>query len=488
MRFSPTLFRRSYASAPQGPIDDPPAGEAGSEADSWLADVYGGGPDVNPELSGSAKFAVYDEMRLTDPTIKALLWIPTLSIRGAAWSLQPKDENEGLDVLIRDFCATNLGIGNELGWMDLSWPKLTEQALGMMAYGSMLEELVWADVRTWRDADGDEHLVRPLAKLSPRLPGTIAKLERNTDGSVKQVTQALPNTEPIAGDKVTYMVFEQRPGHWDGVSMLRPAWGSWRIKKSLLISSGIGWDRFAMGLPVVYHPDNEDGETRAKSIGRNLRSHERAYVHFPVPAGASWTESEWHLEIENAAATLADPTPLLKLLSDQESEAGLQNFMRQGLGQTGARATAETQRDPFYDAVEAIANDLRRERMRQVIRRLVDVNFGPDAAEDRCPVLTVGRIIPRDLTTIAQALSYLSSAGFTFTDRGALDDIREGLLGFPALPDDLAEQGITRERLTKILQGLGLDSETFAAIVNALPEDIGVARNRVPSEGEPLAA
>lgn len=475
--------------APTGPLNDPPSGEAGADADRLANDLMDGGPDVNPELSGHPKFEVYDEMRKTDPTVKSILWVPSLVIRGASWGLEPKS-SDPLDRLIRDMVADQLGLEGELGWLDLSWSKLTQQALEMMAWGAMLEELVWGDVRSWRDADGDEHLVRPLARLAPRLPSTIRRVERNPDGSIRQVEQTLPGTRPIPGSKLTHMIFEQEAGRWDGVSLLRPAWGAWKIKKALLVSAGIGWDRFALGLPVVWHPDNPDAEQRARQIGRSIRSHERAYVHFPVPASAGGRDqAEWGLEIMNAAATLGDPTPLIKMLSDQEAEAGLLNFMRQGLGETGARATAEAQANPFYLACEAVAQDLARERARQVIRPLVEVNFGKQAAEERCPLLTVSRIVPRDLTTIAQALGYLTAAGFTFTDRGAWDDVRD-LVGFGRLPEDeLGEQGIGRARLVEILQRLGLDSDTFARIVSALPDDVGVARNRdgrMPMEGEPL--
>lgn len=484
MKFAPTFFR-SNAAAPRGPIREPERGEAGADSEVWLRDLAGGGPDVNPELTGPAKFAVYDEMRKTDPTIKSILWIPKLTISGAGWALRPRDENEALDLLITDFVAWNLGLNGNHGRIDLSWINLTQQALDEMTWGAMIEELVWGEVETWRDGDGDPHLVRPLARLAPRLPATIDRFERNPDGSIKQVTQLLPGTTPMRGDKVTHMVFENEPGRWDGVSLLRPAWGSWRIKKALLISAGIGWDRFALGLPVVWHPDDPASEELARKIGRNIRSHERAYVHFPVQPGTPRAEAEWGLEIMNAASTLADPSPLIKLLSDQEAEAGLANFMRLGLGETGARATADAQANPFYLACEAIAADLARERTRQVVRRIVEVNFGSDTAADRCPRLAVSRIIPRDITTIAQALGYLSTAGFAFNDRGVNDDLRE-LFHFPKLPNDLEAQGISRAKLESILQGLGLDSQTFAKIVQALPEDIGLSRNSVPQEGGPL--
>lgn len=476
---------RDYMDAPVGDLTGPDRGEAGADSESWMTDILGGGPDVNPELTGPAKFLQYDEMRKTDASVKSLLWFPGLSVRSAAWSLDPKDKADPLDRLIADFCAQNLGLEGYDGWMTQSWDKQTDQALTMLAFGPCIEELIWEDVTTWYDADGDPHLTRPLGRLALRPASSIDKVERNPNGTIRRVVQNLVGAKPIKGDKLSYMVFEEEAGRWEGVSMLRPAWGPWRLKRALMIAAGIGWDRFSMGLPVVHHPDTAEGEARAKSIGRSIRGHQRAYVRFPVPQGMTKDESEWALEIVNGAQTLADPTPLLKWFCDQIAEAGLQQFTRQGMGETGARATAEVQVDPFFLAVQAIANTIRRERSRQVIRELVRVNFGEDAAQNRMPVLSVSKIQARNVQVISNAISVLGAVGFSFTDREAQDDIRE-LLGLTKLPDDLDSMGIDRERLRQILAAAGLDEAQLAAIVNGLPDDIGVARNRVIREGDGL--
>lgn len=481
----PRLFR-GYAAAPQGDVNAPPAGEAGADGDELLEKLSAGGPDVNPELTGAAKFAVYDEMRKTDATIKSTLHFVKLPVRSASWGLNPADETPEAKV-VRDFCAWNLGLEEHDGELDLSWDETLQNGLTMLDFGACIEELVWGDVRTWRDADGDEHLVRPLARLAPRLPTTIQEVHRKA-GVVTKVKQNLPNTDPIPGEKISHLVWEREGARWDGVSLIRPAWGPWTLKKHILIVTGIGWDRFATGLPVIYHPATADGEQTAKSIGRNIRTHERGYVHFPSegPGMNGRPESDWFLEVLNAAQTIADPTPLLKYLSDQEAEVGLANFARQGLGETGARATAEAQIDPYYLAVEALAQGIRRERSRQVLRKLVEVNFGSELAMTHCPTLTVSKIRARNVQVIANAIAVLSEAGFAFTDREAEDDVRE-MLALPRLPNDLDRQGIPRDRLEAILQGLGLDPETLAQIVAALPDDVGLARNRVPAEGNGLA-
>lgn len=485
MRFRSTFFdRRGYQSLPAGEVGGP-GGEAGASSFSWYDEILGGGPDVNPELSGSLKFPVYDEMALTDPTIKSLIQFWSLSARSAVWGLQPRIEDDPVAIAIRDCVAWNVGLEGELGQMDLDWRGGLGLTIGMgLKHGPAIEELVWGDVTEWRDADGDAHLVRPLARLAPRPARTIGRVIRQM-GKVKEITQTLPGTSPMPADKVSYIVFDpEETGRWEGSSMIRPAWAAWRMKKALQIAAGIGWDRFASGLPVIYHPDNEDAEARAKKIGSQIRQHERAFAHFPSngPGVSGRPDSDWYLELVNGATTLADPVPLLRYFTEQESEAGLALFARLGQTQTGSRAVGEVQIDPFFLGVQAMATTLARERERQVIRRIVEVNFGLAAAELYTPKLTVTRIQARSIVTVAQAISYLSQAGFTFTDRGVQDDVRE-MLGFGLLPDAAEASGITVETLTGVLAEQGLTTDAIAAIVNALPAEIGIARNRVPGEG-----
>lgn len=488
MRFSSTFFRpRSYAELPVGDITGPDRGEAGSDGDPWLNEILGGGPDINPELTGSRKFKVYDEMRKTDPSVKSMLSLIKLTIRGAVWGLNPRSDEPQAHA-IRDAAAANFGLDeDEYGWMDVPFKGLLERCQQLLDMGVFVGEKVWGDVREWRDADGDSHLIRPLVRVAPRPPHSIQKVEFGLGGELKRVTQSFAGTRPIPGDKLVYLVLEREDGRWDGVSLLRPAWGPWTFKRAVMISAGLGWDRFAMGLPVVWYPDTPEGEDEAKTVGRSLRAHQRSYVRFPVPQGGTKDDSEWALDLLNGAQTLADPTALLRFFSEQIAEAGMQQFSRQGLGQTGARATAEVQIDPFYLACSEFADDIRLELGRQLIRHFIDVNFGREAAEMWTPVLTVSRIQARNVQVISSAIAQLAGAGFMLTDREAQDDIRD-MLGLSKLPNDLDSMGIDRERLRQILAAQGMDETILAGIVNALPEDFGVARNRVgvPREGDGL--
>lgn len=498
MRLTTTLLRpsrRSYAALPAGDPLEPQAGAVGSDGSGWYDAMVGGGPDVNPELTGSEKFRVYEEMAMTDPSCKALGLLWQLPVRSAVWGLnaRPPDSQTAPDAqsnAIRDAVNHQFGIEQrDDSWLDLSWKELLAQGMKeMLTMGACIEEYIWDDLRFWTDADGDEHPIRPLAQLALRPAHSISKVTFEK-GRVDQVEQMFTGTHAIPGSKVSYQVWERRGAYWDGVSTLRAAWGPWTLKKALMVAAGIGWDRFASGLPVVWHPDNIDAEEKARSIGRNIRQHERAYVHLPTSgpsAGSGKPESDWDIELMNGAQTLADPTSLLSFYTDQIYEAGILQFARQGFGQTGARATSDTQIDPYFLAVQELADYVRRERARQAIRRFVEVNFGQEMADTRTPMLTVSKVQARSVATIASAMAQLATAGFSFSDRGSQNDVRE-LMGLEQLPDVAETSGITPEQLDAALRDAGLDAASLAAVVNNLPPEFGVARNTVTPEGQ-LAA
>lgn len=490
MRLRSTLLAptRQYAAAPVGDLESVTTGASGVDGDSWYSQLIGGGPDVNALLSGSRKFDVFHEMSTTDAAVKSLILLWTLPVRAAQWTLDPKDTTPA-SMVIRDACAWQFGLDGEEGALDLSWKELLAQGLReTVVNGPCIEELIWDEITTWRDADGDAHLIRPLARIALRPARTIQGVT-SKNGRVVSVEQMVSGATAIPGNKVSYMVFERENNRWDGVSQLRSVWGPWMLKKQLMLAAGIGWDRFASGLPVVYHPENDAAQERAKTIGQNIRQHERAFVTLPStgpPAGGALPESEWAVDLLNGASTLADPTPLLQFFNDEIASAGIQQFSRQGLGQTGARATSETQIDPYFLAVQELADYMRRERARQAIRRFVEVNFGVQAAIDNMPILRVSKLQARSITATATAISLLAAAGFTFSDRDTQNDVRD-LLGLGQLPEAAEQMGVTAAQLEEALREAGLDPQQLAAVVNALPPDIGVQRNTVTPEGEPPA-
>jgi hypothetical protein len=422
---SPNSPARLYAELPATPARDAaqPTTTAGSDSPSPYAfqNLWN---DTNPDILPPTRFFTYNQMRNEDSAIRSALWMFKLAIRAADWSLEPAGENP-LDRMIADAVAWNFGYEDKLGVMDLSADEQHQQALLMLDFGSMFEEIAWGDVKTWTDADGDEHLLRPIARLAPRFPATF-RYPNGIDvnartGFVNWIEQTLPGTRRIPGDSLSYYALEREGSDWLGRSLLRAMYGPWKLKRAVMISAGIGWDRYAFGTPVVRYPlEGGAGKKReAEAIGRNWRTHERGWV---VLEG---TQAQgWDVEIVGGNSTMSDPSGLIRLYNDEIAMSAMQHFTQLGRTGSGSRAVGEVQVEPFYLASQAIADHVAMQKMRLAFRRFVDENFGPDLD---VPRLNVSKIMARNVLVMAQALSYLADAGFSFTDPDTQNDIRDYL-------------------------------------------------------------
>lgn len=429
---------RDMAALPVSTERQPAASVYGADGDSWYLDVLAGGPDVNPLLTGRAKYETYNEMRLSDPTVRSSLWMFKLPIRQASWKVEPASEDP-VDVTVAECIAWQFGLGDDenAGRLNLTWDESLQQALLFLDWGAMFEEIVWGDVETWVDADGDPHLIRPIAQLAPRFPSTVIQVRRDhVSGEILEVVQDLPGTLPIPGEDVLHYALDREGRNWWGVSLLRPMYGPWKLKKALEITGAIGWDRFAIGTPIVRYPKGggDTARQQAEQIGRNYRSHERGYVVLEGAAAAGNVPADWDVELKNGSGTLADPSVLIRLYDEQIATAGLQMFTRLGMTGQGSRAVGEVLSDPFYMGVQAVAKHVVAVRMKRAVRRFVDVNFGRDVS---LPRLSVSKIQSKNVPVMARAIADLSAAGLTFTDPDTQNDIRDQL-DLDHLPDGLA--------------------------------------------------
>jgi len=392
-----------------------------------------GGYDENPVWAGRGKYPILREMRTGDPAVRSLEWLFKMPIRRAKWTIEAASEDP-MDVAIADFMAWQFGLPSPLpnrnypiGRLSQTWDEQLAQVLLGLSYGAMGEELVWADeIETWTDADGDEHVVRPLARLAPRMASTIVRLETDPmTGLPSEVEQDLPGARPIPGSRFAWWVFEpEGTGRW-GTSLLRPCWGPWMLKKGLMTASAIGWDRFAAGTLVVRYPriGTPQDKRDAEAIGRNYKLHEHGWIVLQGAKPLADNEGDgWDVEILNGANSLSDPVPLLRWYDQQIAMAGVQQFSSLGTTETGSRAVGQTLQDPFYLTCEAIADAVAQARMRQVFRKIVSKNFGEGIA---VPTLKVTGITPDDVEKLARILADLSSAGFSFSDPETQNDVRE---------------------------------------------------------------
>jgi hypothetical protein len=441
-------LRQMFARITGGDPDDVQPGEVGSDstAGAWMSDWLTDDRDDHPELLGRERYLAYDSMAIGDPIIAGLEAAVIEPLVAAEYTMRPAAEDPVARV-VADACAWQFGLRSPIdkgrdysGQLDVTWRHLIRQLLMFLHYGSHTAELVWSDdLVDWVDLDGDTHLIKPLARIAPRWPHSLERYQAPRLGSglalggVHQdgVKRVLP------GEKLIHLVLKPWASRWTGSSLIRPAYSFWKLKKQLLVSSAIGYDRHAAGTPKVRYPRNGDrGDAqKAARIGRSIRSHERAYVRFPGPPPSDTNPNGWDLEIINGAQTLADPIPLLRHYDQQIVSAGLANFLSLGVTESGSRAVGSELSEPYYISLNGVAKDLVESLTRQLVKRWVAVNFGPGIEP---PELVVSRIASRNLSERGEFVSRISDAGVRVDDRDAQDALRDAA-DLPPLAEDEPE-------------------------------------------------
>jgi len=426
---------RLFATAPPlGDLKPPKTGELGVDGEAFQ-DLYLGGSDTNPRLSGIAKYEVYDEMRKTDPAVRSILAMFKLPIMSAEWTCEPAADTPE-DTLIAECCSQQFGLGeHDIGWMFETWESSLHAPLQYLDWGSMFEEIVWGDVFQWDPPEGAARTIRPILKLAPRKPSSIREIETAKDGSLFSLAQDTIGARPIPGDKLVWYVLDREDGGWFGTSLLRAAYGAYTMKKAVQIASATSFDRFAAGIPLIRYPEGSDEAKRmADKIGDRYRSHERAWITLP---GLPPPQGAWDVSILGGANSMADPIPLLRHFDEQIATAALQGFTRLGVTETGSRAVGEVLADPYYLAVQACARYIATQREKLLLARFVRVNFGDDALT---PKLLVSKITSDNITQVIEAIANLSAAGWNLADRD-LQNLVRVRLGVPELPEGEPTKG-----------------------------------------------
>lgn len=454
---------RSLAALPPGigpDMDTPSASSHGSDA-PWPISMVGMRPTENPEMQGRFKYAIYDDMRWSDPAVKSTLWIYKLPMRSARYGLVPASDDP-VDRVVADAVAHQFGLDDEEGILDWTWPQLVGQCSLCLDYGAHGHEIVEGDPIIWTDADGDEHDIVPISRLAPRFASSVRFPDGirtdPTTGRIALIIQDIPGATPIPGEQIMWHTLDREGTDWMGQSLLRSMYGAWRLKRAVMVAAGIAWDRYAVGIPAVWYPrgGGTSKKAEAERIARDFRLHERAWLTFEGKRSSApgATDAGWDIDI--IQQTPPDPANLIRLYDEQIFTGAMQHFMVLGRTSGGNRALGEALGEPFYLAAQAIAEDIVQEIRRTAIRRFVDRNFGVDVD---LPKISVSGIQSHDIGVLATAIYDLAQAGLSYTDRDTQNDLRD-LLHLRELPEDL----------------LGA--------IQTVPEDVGVETGKPRAEIE----
>lgn len=442
--------------------DSPPRGVSGRGHSSGFLELE----ELNNELRHPHGHRIYDRMYRTDGDVRQVVQIVLNPIIAGTWTVNPYGGKES--------SKEDQAIAKDVEWMLFEGmrPGLRghlRQSLPVLLRSGFVPFEKWWSTTTYNG----KSVIVPSTGL--RIPRTIDKWEENTDGSLRRIRQFLVTNKaavtgregtPIQGSgpatdyfvwydaqDLVYYVIGDEGDNWEGVSLLRPAYKHWYLKDKIERIDAVAQEREALGVPICYPPlGASDTQLDAmEQVLANMRSNDQGYIVAPGPkASAGAPEGQgWLIEVIGYERTGSgrDPMPSLEYHTQKIAAAFISEFLRLGHGQSGARATAQVQVDPFLVSVEAITSIVEDVINDQIVAPFVAYNY-PNA--ENLPELRMSQVDSTSLTQLADFVLKLTQVGALIPD----DDLEAYLRERADLPpvdptasrkntDDLRKAAVT---------------------------------------------
>lgn len=355
------------------------------------------------ELYEKRGIRTYYDMKRADGTVRGALRTLKTPVLSARWFIEAhgKDGEEPttVDKNIAKFVEHNLFEN-----LNVPWSRVVEEALIMCEYGYSVFELVWGPC-SW------DPTKLMLAKMAPRHPLDVREFLFDEFGDpigvVMEGTEANgfePTFIPI--EKLVIFTLEQEGGDLRGTSVLRSAYKHYYYKDTLYKIDAIQKERHGIGVPIIKLPMGFTKEDKdlAEELGRNLRTNERAHITIPM---------NWEILF---AKLEGQPVDCIASI-DHHDKKILSNVLAPFLDDSNAKTDSM---DMFLKSTRYIANTIADTTTRQVVKKIVDINF----LRGRVPHLHARRIGEwEDMRTMSFTLRNLVGAKLITPD----DKIEEQL-------------------------------------------------------------
>lgn len=393
--------------------------------------------EKNRDLQWPKSLEVFDEMRRTDASVRGSLAYLTMPIRAADWEPEPvSEEDEDVEV--------SAAVRGSMECLEGGWDDFVRRLLTYLPLGFYVGEEVWAYGPV--EVDGDKRDMFYVRKVADRLQRTIEKwhMKKGELVSIEQWVDVInpgDATNPvIPRNKCILLVNEQEGDDFYGTSILRSAYGSWQYKRKLELAEALAIQK-RIGVPVVYTPQSADDvqlDDLEEALNK-LNSAENMYLIMPgmkqqsgnMNNGEGWLV-DWADVSTDGGAEATD-----KAITRHDSNIArnvVAEFMRLGHNDTGARATSESQSDPYKDALKAVCRNLEDVIHDEYTTPFVRYNFGEDVAVPRIKAVGLEKV---DAAALADAFQKFSSA---ITMDAKTEAHIRSVLGFPEISEEDREK------------------------------------------------
>lgn len=446
------LFDRFRQDNPEPKPERVARGASGrAHTDGWLEFE-----EHNSELQHPHGHVVFDRMYRGDGDVKQVVGLAVNPALTGTWGVEPYGGEEADDEAVAQAKFVRWAL----------WEQMSPNLLGFL--GQLLPILVRSGLgvgeKTWQAVEYEGKLRLVPRTIGIRLPRTIERFRQDADGNLVAVMQRLPigrdalvdgsaargrdDTEVwIPRKDLVYFRLGAEGDNWEGVSLLRPVYKHWLFKDRIERIDAIAQEREAIGIPICYPPMSADDAQldAVESVLEGMRTNEQAWIIAPGPKAGSGMAPEgqgWLFEVIGYDRTGSgrDPMPSLEYHTLKIAAAFIAEFMRLGHGQTGARATAQVQMDPFMASIEALTTVLEQELNAELVKPLIAYNF-PDAKG--LPKLQMSLVDSTSLAQLADFVQKLIQVGALMPDQ-ELENFLRARADLPA-----ADPALVKKRQAK---------------------------------------
>jgi phage gp29-like protein len=389
--------------------------------------------EANEKWRDAARVETVEDMRRGDGAVRAVLSAIKAPILSAEWNIWTEDSSpKGQE--IRGFVEANVF------HMERDFKEFLRESLTYIDFGHSAWELIW-EIRDGRIC---------LKDLAPRIQSSILYWEMFT---TKQpgITQILRTNNISAGnnmreipmDKLFVLTNEKEGDDITGQSILRAAYIHWKHKRTLYLIAGIAADRYGVGVPTLYLPEMgyDDAEKNsAVEMLKNLRSNEQSYMVMPNGFKAEILTPNGNGVGEGLNTMIEHHNRMICMTV-------LAQFLNLGTEGVGSLALSNDQSSFFLKHVEGIIHYFRSQFNTQIIRKLVDLNYGKQATY---PELRNSTISEKNLLEFSQMIKNFIDAGVITTDTDLQQWIRQTVKAPEMTDEQMAEEEAKETPVQKV--------------------------------------
>ena len=393
-------------------------------------------------LRGRLGRRIFNEMRLNDDAVGALLYAITMILRQVTWFVEPPDEDA-------ESLARAEFYESVLDDMSHSWSSFISETLTMLPFGWAYFEIVWKFRHGKQDRPGtsskfDDGLLG-VRKLALRGQDTLQKWIFDDEGGIQGMKQQSV-VLPIPIEKALLFRNTHEKNNPEGLSILRPAWRSWYFKKKLQELEAITVEREGAGYPIAWIDSEIMHSTEAadvkivndtQEIVTNIRRDELEGAVFPLSYDENGKKRFDLTLLKSGGGRQIDIGPIIQRYDRAITRSALADFLMFGGGDSsGNRSLGESRTTLFETALNATLDEIESVLNRHLVPRLAEFNGWTGALPEyrHMEVRTI------DLAGVAELIKALTVSGASIFPS---PEIENALLDAAGLPERMPDDDIT---------------------------------------------